>query len=153
MGDIIDRVYLSSAFDKRRIEKLVNDGSGPDLTAIDDAISASEGEVRDLLSKQYSLAQLQASNSVKRMCAIFTMYSLELRRSDVSAGIKVAYANARATLTALIDGTSVLNAVQQVLPRITQVNAAQLFEQSGYFEGLDYAGSPQDKPGPTVTTN
>ncbi len=135
MGDIIDRDYLYASFDKRRIATLVDDGTGGSADVVDDLIDAAESEVRAYTSTQYTLAQLQADPGMKRACAVITMYSIELRRSDMSEGVKLAYSTTLESLRKLRDGDAKLAAVDQVLPRITQTNAVDVFEKSGYFEG------------------
>lgn len=153
MGDLIDIAYLETAFDKRRLVKLVDDGSTPALRSamINNAIAAAESEIQDILSKQYSLQQMQASVSVKRAVAIGTMYILEMRRSDISKAISLAYETSRNYLQGLVDGNAKLNAVPQVLPRITQSQSSLGFE-NGYFDGMSNAGDEDDKIQPTTTT-
>lgn len=151
MSLLIDQTYLESAFDKRRIAQLANDGSGPKLTVVTDAINAAEAEVMNYLSKQYTVDQLAANLSVQRCVAIVTMYMLELRRSDVSKGIQIAYNAALNYIQSLIDGNAKLNEVPQILPRITQSNAQQLFESSGYFNGMLDTGDSGDVPPDTTS--
>jgi len=136
MGDIIDATYLKTAFDPRRIAELSNDGAGSQLATVNNAIAAAEGEVRNLLSRQYSLAELAADDSIKRAVAIAAMFILEMRRSDVSKGITTLYNNSLNYLQRIVSGEAKLNAVQEVLPRITQGNAENVFEDSDYFSGL-----------------
>jgi len=136
MGDIIDATYLKTAFDPRRIAELSNDGAGSQLATVNNAIAAAEGEVRNLLSRQYSLAELAADDSIKRAVAIAAMFILEMRRSDVSKGITTLYNNSLNYLQRIVSGEAKLSAVQEVLPRITQGNAENVFEDSDYFSGL-----------------
>ncbi len=136
MGDIIDSNYLQSAFDSRRVAELANDGAGAKLTIINDAISAAESEVHNLLSRQYSLVELQNDASIKRCVAISAMFILEIRRSDVSKGITFLYNQSLSYLQRIVSGEAKLNAVAQVLPRITHTNENDVFEASEYFSGM-----------------
>ncbi len=144
MGDIITQAYLEGQFDKRRIATLVDDGGGAKASIIAEAINAAEAEVRNLLSRQYTLAQLQADVGVKRCVAVATMYILELRRSDVSKGISFAYQQSLNYLQRLIEGEAKLSAVDEVLPRVTHKNAADAFQRSGYFTGYLGPELPDD---------
>jgi phage gp36-like protein len=136
MSTIIDSDYLISMFDKRRILLLVDDGDGPKAVRIDDAINAAEAEVHGILSRQYTLSDLQSDASIKRVVATTAMHILELRRGDVSAGVIAAYNQALSYLQRLVEGSAKLGSVPEVLPRITQTNSEEVFEHTGYFIGL-----------------
>jgi phage gp36-like protein len=140
---IIDKSYLLSLFDKRRVAQLVDDGDGPQSNRIDDAIAAAETEVFNLLSRQYTLQNLKDDASIKRVCAITAMYMLEMRRADITQAINTAYGQSLLYLQRIVEGDAKLNAVEEVLPRLTQTNAEDVFEHSGYFIGMP---SIDDKP-------
>lgn len=136
---IITQTTLFSSFSRARIFDLVDEGGGPNTADINVAIAEAEGDIKNMLSKLYTTAQIEADASVQYICKVLTMFKLELRRSDFTPQIQQAHDRAQERLGLLARGETKLAAVAEVLPRIEQtdnVKSNDIFGESGMFDGL-----------------
>ena len=127
---------LLLAHDPERITQLATDKSKYEENIITDRIAKAEGIIKSYLSPLYTTAELEADEIIKGLCAVITMYLLELRRSDFSDAIRTAYQDAILTLERLRDGTLKLADVATLLPKIVPSEQKNLFFKTGLFDGL-----------------
>lgn len=120
---ILTLAELKQAFDAERVTDLASDYNSVqsrvvyDETILENIISQAEDFVKASLSKQYSVAQLEADKSVERFTADIAMYYLESRRNQFTPSVERAFERAQRIIQSLQDGTAKLGAVAQVLPR------------------------------------
>ena len=113
---------LQQLFDPDRIKQLASDSSTQfgtvayNAEVVQTIITQAEGIVINTLCLQYSIAQLEADEGVKRITADITMYYLEARRPPVSTATARLYQIALGRLKQLQDGNAKLAAVTQLLP-------------------------------------
>ena len=136
---IITIANLKASFDSRRVDQLADDGNDTITANIQAAIDDADGEVKNALSSQYTTAQIEADPGIKRLTKVFAMWNLEFRRGNIPELLQQAYDRMQATLERLQEGKHKLNAVSQVLPRISPTAATDVFRvqaDDGYFVGL-----------------
>lgn len=113
---------LQQLFDPDRIKQLASDSSTQfgKVTYNEDVvltiIAQAEGIVKNALSLQYTVEQLEADAGVRRITADIAMYYLEARRPPVSTETARLYKIVLGQLTQLQEGKAKLAAVQQLLP-------------------------------------
>lgn len=130
---------LQNYYDGERILELAMD---PGMTeeqqanVLNTIIAAADSEVKAMLSKQYSVEQIEANPHMKYCCAIIALWKLEHRRpGSIPASIETDYQAVHAALVRLQTGDDLLHEVPQLLPR--QIPAAsKVYEQSDYFVGM-----------------
>ena len=109
-----------------------------DATVITTLIDQAEVLIKGALSKNYTVAEIEADTSLQRMCGDLTMYYLEVGRGQVPAGLKQLYEIHLTRLDALISGDEKLSAVAELLPTVTIVAplSENLYSEDEYFETL-----------------
>jgi len=113
---------LQQLFDPDRVRQLASDSSGQfgkvvySEGVVQTIVTMAEGTIKNALSLQYTVAQLEADAGVKRITADLAMYYLESRRPPVSAETTRLYKSALGLLIQLQKGEAKLAAVQQLLP-------------------------------------
>ena len=60
---VITEAFLKQQFDPARVDQLVDDGYGPDSDIITAIIASADGQVKTILSKQYTEAQIEADEA------------------------------------------------------------------------------------------
>ena len=145
---ILTTTTLKQYADTERIDQLISRmdaGVGqqlPDASIATSAIAAADGRIKGMLSKLYTSAEIEADESMKSLCAIFTMHQLELTRSDSSKAIQIAYEEGLVYLRQLVLGEVKLAAVAQSVPICNRSEAyedpqSDTFANSDLFDGLD----------------
>jgi len=120
---ILTVAELKKTFDAERVTDLASDYSEAqqepvyDESIVDAIIAQAEGYVKTQLSKMYSVAELEADQSIKRAVADLAMYYLELRRNQISPDVQGAFERAQMFIQGLLDGSFKLPAVAQLLPQ------------------------------------
>lgn len=133
-------------FDVDRIKQLASDSSEQFGTIaynqeiVITVIAQAEGVVKNTLSLQYTVAQLEADVGVKRITADLAMYYLEARRPPISSEVQSMHKLALELLKQLQEGLAKLTAVDQLLP-IGPSEEPTEATASGYFDG-----GPGDPP-------
>jgi len=126
-------------FDPERITQLASDSSRQHgnityhegiVTAV---ITQAEGIIKNALSLQYTVLQMEADAGLKRMTADIAMYYLELRRPPVTPATERLYKIALGSLEQLQQGVAKLVAVDQLLP-IGPTEEPTEATASGYFD-------------------
>ena len=119
---ILTVAQLQQLFDPDRIKQLASDSNTQfgvvayDAAVVQAIVTQAEGTVKNALSLQYSVAQLEADAGVQRIAADLAMYYLESRRPPISADTVRLYKSALGLLIQLQNGTAKLAAVTQLLP-------------------------------------
>lgn len=109
-------------FDPDRVRQLASDASLQfgkityKAANVQSVIDKAEGVVKNTLSLQYSTAQLEADEGIKRIVADIAMFYLEIRRPPVSAETVRLHKLALGLLRQLQTGEAKLAAVPQLLP-------------------------------------
>ena len=142
---IIDSDDLDKAFDTERIDQLTDDNQGEagdvKTARVTAAIAQADGMIKNALSMLYTDAELEADAGMERLCCVFAMYFLEMRRSSFTPHIEAAYLQGQKTLIALQAGTTKLAAVDELLPSIvTMKDVYGPITRSDYFIGLPEEG-------------
>lgn len=119
---ILTVAELLQLFDPDRIKQLASDSSTQfgvvtyDAAVVQTIVTLAEGTVKNALSRQYSIVQLEADAGVQRIVADLAMYYLESRRPPISADTVRLYKSALSLLIQLQNGIAKLAAVTQLLP-------------------------------------
>jgi len=119
---ILTVTELQALYDPDRIRQLASDSSlqfGKVVYSeaiVQSVLNKAEGVVKNALSLQYSAAQLEADEGVKRVVGDLAMYYLEARRPPIEDSTTQLYAAATHLLEQLQTGEARLAAVQQLLP-------------------------------------
>jgi len=126
-------------FDPERVAQLASDSSRQHgnivyseaiVTAV---ITQAEGIIKNALSLQYTVLQMEADAGLKRMTADIAMYYLELRRPPATPATERLYKIALGSLEQLQQGVAKLVAVDQLLP-IGPTEEPTEATASGYFD-------------------
>ncbi len=136
---------LDAAFDTERIDQLTDDNQGESNATkearVTAAIIQADGVIKNALSMLYTTAEIEADAGMERLCCVFTMYYLEMRRSNYTPHIEAAYEKGQQTLIALQKGAIKLADVDELLPSIvTMKDVYGPITRSDYFRGLPEEG-------------
>jgi phage gp36-like protein len=141
---------LKGFFDSKRIEELASKYDASvgenifDTSIVFGIIAQAEDLIKDTLCNLYTLAQIEASTTMKRLVAQISLYYLEYRRGTPSEATIRLYDEAMQSLNNYIAGLARINTVSELLPMHDTSNSAGedanlLFNQSGMFDGIgDY---------------
>lgn len=125
-------------FDPDRIKQLSSDSSLQHGTIVYNesivaaVITQAEGTIKNSLSLQYTVAQLEDDAGIKRITADLAMYYLESRRPPVSAEATRIHKLALQLIVQLQKGEAKLAGVAQLLPSGPTEEATEAIS-SGFF--------------------
>jgi len=136
---IITSSELNKYYDSRRITDLADDNNdgAADTGVLDAVINAACELIYAMLRKvEPDTSVIDAAASLKKAAASIAMYYLEQRRGDLTDGIRQAYQETMTYITALANGDAILPETARVYPQVSPDTLRNVYEQSGYFEGL-----------------
>lgn len=120
-----------------RIHQLASDLVSGRMTyvsaIVDDMLVKADGLVKVALTKQYSVAEIEADAGVQRITGDIAYYYLEFRRGKPPTEVIHLHNLARAALKSLQDGVAKLADVAQLLP-IGETEESTEATDSGFFD-------------------
>ena len=140
---IITTSDFTTAFDEARIEQLASRYDASigiqkfDTSIISALILQAQGVVYNYLTKLYTVLEIDADASLKRLCSNLTMYYLEQSRGDITELGRNNYTLAMHELEALRDGVTKLASVDEYLPLGETDETELLFNDTEPYDLFD----------------